>query len=99
LAELIQLTGALVASTIWPIVAGVYWRTTNRRGAALAMVAGSVSGLVAYFTIGFYAAALVGAAASMIVVVGSTLAWPEPFDWGALRGLRAPAGVHEGGAT
>jgi Na+/proline symporter len=88
LAELIQFTGAFVASTIWPIVAGLYWKTTNRSAVGAAFVLGSVAGLIAYFTIGFYTAALVGAAVSMSCVCLGTWARPEPFDWKRLSAMR-----------
>ncbi len=84
LAELLYFTGAFVASTIWPIVAGLYWRRTNPLGAALAMVLGTAIGLASYFLIGFYVAALVAAGISMLIVVLSTWLWPRPFDWNAL---------------
>jgi urea-proton symporter len=90
LAELIQFTGAFVASTIWPIAAGLYWRETNRTAVALALLLGSSAGLGAYFTIGFYTAALVGAAVSMAVVVVGTWLAPQEFDWRELRNLRSP---------
>jgi Na+/proline symporter len=85
LAELLHFTGALVASTIWPIAAGLYWRRTSRPGAALAMLAGSGAGLWAYHAIGFYTAALVGAAVSMAIVVLSTWLRPDEFDWKELQ--------------
>jgi len=85
LAELLYFTGAFVASTIWPIVAGLYWQRANRKGAALAMLLGTCVGLYTYFAIGFYVAALVGAAVSMLIVVISTLIWPQSFDWQTLR--------------
>lgn len=84
LAALLHFTGAFVASTIWPIAAGLYWRHTNPAGAAAAMVAGTLSGLAAYFLIGFYVAALVSAAVSMGVVLLSTWLAPRPFDWARL---------------
>ncbi len=85
LASLLHFTGALVASTIWPIAAGLYWRRTNHVGASMAMVLGSVSGLIAYFWIGFYVAALVGASVSMLVVLFTTILWPHQFEWEKLR--------------
>jgi Na+/proline symporter len=88
LAEMIQFTGAFVASTIWPVAAGLYWPDVSRRGVALAFVFGSASGLAAYFAIGFYTAALVSAAVSMIFLAGSTFLAPEPFDWSELKALR-----------
>lgn len=94
LASLLHFTGALVASTIWPIVAGLYWRRANRAGAALGMFAGSALGLTAYFVIDFYVAALVGAATSMIVVLASALFnKSERFDWKLLQEGPAPEAI------
>ena len=88
LAELLYFTGAFVASTIWPIVAGLYWRRANAMGAAAAMVLGTVLGLYSYFEIGFYVAALIGACVSMVVVVLTTWLWPGDFQWTQLRAER-----------
>lgn len=85
LAELLYFTGAFVASTIWPIVAGLYWRQANRHGATLAMVLGTAVGLYSYFAIGFYVAALVGAVVSMVVMMISSRWWPQPFEWHQLN--------------
>ncbi|MDT8383134.1 MAG: sodium:solute symporter family protein [Gammaproteobacteria bacterium] len=86
LAELLYFTGAFVASTIWPIAAGLFWRRVNPGGAALAMVAGTVIGLAGYFLIGFYVAALISAAVSMSVVLLTTWLRPHEFDWDRLAG-------------
>lgn len=94
LAELIQFTGAFVASTIWPIVAGLYWSTTNRLSVGLALSLGSLAGLTAYFTIGFYTAALVGAAVSMTCVLLGTWFRPERFDWSQLSALKRAGESH-----
>lgn len=59
LAALLYFTGAFVASTIWPVAAGLYWRRTNPTGATTAMVLGSAVGLYSYFAMGFYVVALV----------------------------------------
>jgi len=84
LAGMIAFTGAFVGSTIWPIAAGLYWKKANPRGAAWGMFLGSIIGLAAYFQIGWYVAALVGAAVSMIMVVLTTWADPRDFDWASL---------------
>ncbi|MBR32436.1 MAG: urea transporter [Spirochaetaceae bacterium] len=84
LVQMLHASGALVASTIWPIVAGLYWRKTNRIGAALAMFLGSTVGLISYFMVGFYVAALTGALVSFVITVGSTLIWPQQFSWDQL---------------
>ncbi|WP_455365166.1 sodium:solute symporter family transporter, partial [Kaarinaea lacus] len=84
LAELLYFTGAFVASTIWPIVAGLYWKRANAAGATLAMVLGTAVGLYTYFAIGFYVAALIGATVSMLIVVITSLLWPQEFEWQTL---------------
>ena len=86
LAELLHLTGAFVASTIWPIAAGLTWRGVSRGVALLALLGGSACGLVAYFVIGFYVAALVSAAVSMAVVCVAARTHPDDFDWARLAG-------------
>lgn len=84
LAELLYFTGAFVASTIWPIAAGLFWRRTNPEGATLAMLAGTGLGLAGYFLIGFYVAALISAAVSMSIVLLTTWLRPADFDWAVL---------------
>ena len=81
LAELLFFMGAFVASTIWPIITGLYWKKANPAGAALAMLLGTTAGLVSYFQIGFYVAALVSTATSMLIVLLSTWLWPDNYDW------------------
>ena len=85
LAGMIAFTGAFVGSTIWPIAAGLYWRRTNPIGSTLGMVAGSAIGLTAYYVVGWYVAALVGSAVSMLVVLTTTLLAPRDFDWSNLQ--------------
>jgi Na+/proline symporter len=81
LAGMIAFTGAFVGSTIWPIAAGLYWRRSNSAGAVWGMVLGSGTGIACYFLVGWYVAALTGAAVSMAAVLIATLVKPEPFDW------------------
>ncbi|MCB1320036.1 MAG: sodium:solute symporter family protein [Leptospiraceae bacterium] len=81
LGKILHLTGAFVASTIWPIAAGLYWKKTNRHGAAAGMFFGSSIGLSAYYLIDWYVAALIGATVSMLIVVISTFIWPHDFRW------------------
>lgn len=85
LAELLFFTGAFVASTIWPIAAGLYWRRASAAGALAGMVLGSAAGLYSYFAVGFYVAALVGAAVSMACVLAGAWAAPGRFDWQVLK--------------
>lgn len=89
LAELLYLTGAFVASTIWPVAAGLYWRRVNPVGATLSMVLGTAIGLASYFLIGFYVAALISAAVSMIVLLLTTWLAPRDFDWQQLAAQEA----------
>ncbi|MEJ2297682.1 MAG: urea transporter [Woeseiaceae bacterium] len=81
LAELLYFTGAFVASTIWPIAAGLFLRNASTMGAIAGMVLGSAAGLYSYFAIGFYVAALVGAAVSLVCVVLGMLLQPANFEW------------------
>ncbi|QVL54130.1 MAG: urea transporter [Cyanobium sp. M30B3] len=79
--QLLLFTGALVASTIWPIAMGLYWPQANRHGASAAMAVGSITGLLAYWLIAPYCAALVSAAVSAVVMGLSSLWRPERFNW------------------
>jgi Na+/proline symporter len=85
LASLLHFTGAFVASTIWPIVAGLYLRQASPTGATLAMLSGTILGLWAYFSIGFYVAALVSAVVSMLVVSFFMVVRPDNFKWISLN--------------
>jgi Na+/proline symporter len=87
LAELLYFMGAFVASTIWPIAAGLYWRRVNPTGATLAMVFGTAAGLAGYVYIGFYVAALIAAAVSMSLVLVTTWLAPRDFDWQRLAAV------------
>ncbi len=84
LGSLLQYLGAFVASTIWPILAGLYWPRANARGALWAMLLGTIAGIWAYFTIGFYVAALVSAAVSMAIMLITTWLATDKFDWARL---------------
>jgi Na+/proline symporter len=85
LATVLFRAGPLVGSAIWPVIAGLYWKETNPLAATVAMVAGSALGLVAYYTLGWYTAALVGTVVSMIITVAGTRLFPRTFSWHALR--------------
>jgi Na+/proline symporter len=78
-------TGALVASTVWPVACGLYWRTANRAAAIAAMLAGSVVGLLAYVLIAPYCAAVFSAAVSAVVMLIGSRRWPERFDFALLQ--------------
>lgn len=85
LGSLLQYLGAFVASTIWPIAAGLYLDRANATGAFLAMLLGTLGGIWAYFSIGFYVAALVSAIVSMSIVLLSMWIAPGNFDWQRLN--------------
>ncbi|WCL53859.1 sodium:solute symporter family protein [Gimibacter soli] len=87
LGSLLHFTGAFVASTIWPIAVGLLYKRGNGVHATAAMLLGSVGGLAAYFTIGFYVAALVSAGISMAVMALAFLQRPS-FDWANLTAAR-----------
>lgn len=84
LGALLNFAGAFVASTIWPIVFGLYFARMTGNSAGWAMLLGTVSGLIGYFYIGFYVAALVSCAVSLLICV---IAWrfsQQSFHWQAL---------------
>jgi Na+/proline symporter len=84
LASLLHFMGAFVASTIFPIIGGLYWKRANAHGAFLAMALGTGIGLWAYFAIGFYVAALVSAAVSMFITIGAMMLSKGMFEWESL---------------
>ena len=84
LASLLYFTGAFVASTIWPILFGLYFRWPSGQAAALAMICGTSLGLLAYFQIGFYVAALVSCATSLFVIFVWSKVTPENFSFSNL---------------
>jgi Na+/proline symporter len=85
LASLLHFMGAFVASTIFPIIGGLYWKRANATGAFLAMLSGTIVGLIAFNVIGFYVAALVSAAVSMLVTLVSIMLSKADFDWHMLK--------------
>ena len=85
LATVLFFAGPMVGSTIWPIATGLFWKKASPRGALIAMVLGTATGLFSYFELGWYTASLIGAAVSMVVVVVSTLVNPDDFDWKQLH--------------
>ena len=98
LAELLYFTGAFVASTIWPIAAGLFWRRANTAGAVAGMILGSAAGLYSYFAVGFYVAALVGAAVSMVCVATISSLKPAQFDFADLQEMH-PLESSSGGSS
>ena len=85
LASVLFFTGALVASTVWPVACGLYWSSANRWAAIVAMAAGSAVGLSAYVLIAPYCAAVFSAAVSAVVMVVGSRWQPEGFDFNRLQ--------------
>lgn len=75
-------SGPLVASLIWPVVAGLYWKKLNRPLVITGIIAGSGLGVIAYYhpAFGWYTASLVGAAISMIATIAARWIAPAPFQ-------------------
>ncbi len=79
------LSGPLVASVIWPVIAGLYWKKANRNFTIAAMLLGSATGLIAYFQIGWFTASLISVAVSMVLTVAGRFLAPQSFDWKELN--------------
>ncbi len=73
------ISGPLVGSLIWPVIAGLFWRKINRMLVLLGIVAGCASGVVAYYQLGWFTASLVGAGVSMVFTILARLLSPSPF--------------------
>lgn len=85
LGALLNFTGAFVASTIWPIVYGLYQPRLCGKWAGIAMLFGTACGLACYFIIGFYVAAIVSCAVSLVCCrLGIALSNSE-FQWRELK--------------
>jgi len=89
LASLLYFTGAFVASAIWPIVFGLYFKWVGDKAATLAMVLGTGLGLLAYFQIGFYVAALVSCAVSLLVIASVSRLEKVSFNFESLSGEKS----------
>ncbi|MBL6725579.1 MAG: sodium:solute symporter family protein [Rubripirellula sp.] len=85
LATVLFFAGPMVGSCIWPIVGGLYFRRCGSLAACLSMILGSVTGLIAYFAIGWFTASLIGATVSGIVFGVVTWVNPTRFDFQLLR--------------
>jgi len=84
LGALLNFAGAFVASTIFPILLGLYNPRLTGGAAALAMALGTAVGLVSYFSIGFYVAALSACAVSAVICAIGIWRSQQRFDWQAL---------------
>lgn len=81
LGELLNFTGAFVASTIWPIVFGLYQTRLTGIYSGFAMLLGTLTGLLAYFQIGFYVAALISCLISLLVCLIGLALKDDAFQW------------------
>lgn len=73
------ISGPLVGSLIWPVIAGLFWEKSNRPLVVAGIVVGSVTGVTAYYTIGWFTATLVGAGVSMLFTIASRFIAPAPW--------------------
>lgn len=85
LASVLFFTGALVASTVWPVACGLYWPSASQTGAISAMLSGTACGLAAYWFIAPYCAAVLSAAVSAVVMIVSSRFFPAEFRWSQLQ--------------
>ncbi len=86
LAEILFFAGPLVGSAIAPIAWGLYCRRGTETGAVLAMGLGAATGIAAYFLVGWYTAALTGAAVSLAVTLLDVARGTAWFPWARLAG-------------
>lgn len=75
-------SGPLVASLIWPVIAGLYWKKLHRGIVIGGIIAGSILGVFAYYHPGFgwFTASLIGAAVSMLTTIAARWIAPTPLD-------------------
>ena len=73
------ISGPLVGSLIWPVVAGLFWKKINRSFVIAGILAGCVAGLIAYFTLGWFTASLAGTGISMMFTILARYVNPTPF--------------------
>ncbi|MCP5534166.1 MAG: urea transporter [Akkermansiaceae bacterium] len=71
--------GALVASLVWPVIAGLFWKRLNAPLVIAGIIAGCAGGLWAYFEIQTYTGALVGAAVSMVFTIAARWVGAKPL--------------------
>lgn len=90
LATVLFFAGPMVASTIYPIVMGLFWKTASAKGAIWAMALGTAVGLTAYFQLGWYTASLIGATVSILVTTAFARWQPGNFDWKNLDESKLP---------
>lgn len=73
------ISGPLVGALIWPVIAGLFWKGINRPIVLAGIVLGCITGVTAYFTLGWFTASLVGTAVSMILTIAARWISPQAF--------------------
>ena len=81
LVDVLYSSGPLVASLIWPVIAGLYWKKINRPLILAGIIIGCILGVSAYYhpKFGWYTASLIGAAISMLITIAARWISPKPF--------------------
>lgn len=74
------ISGPLVGSLIWPLIAGLFWKRINRALVLAGIVLGGAFGVWAYFAHGWFTGSLVGAGVSMIATIAACFLTPTPFQ-------------------
>ena len=79
--DVLYSSGPLVASLIWPVIAGLYWKKINRTIVIAGIILGSSVGVWAYWepSLGWYTASLIGAAISMLATLAARWISPAPL--------------------
>ncbi|GAA4343840.1 sodium:solute symporter family protein [Kangiella taiwanensis] len=90
LGGVLLLTAGFVASTIWPITLGLYQKRLSGEFATGAFVLGSVAGLIGYYTVGDYVAALFSCIVSFVICMIGLLVKNDNFDWQRLKNMEKP---------
>ena len=73
-------SGPLVASLIWPVIAGLFWKRLNRSLVIAGIIFGCAAGLWCYFEIQTYTGALVSAAISMTFTIAARYLGSQPLN-------------------
>lgn len=73
------ISGPLVGSLIWPVIAGLFWKHINRNIVLLGIILGCAAGVTAYFRLGVFTASLVGTAISMFFTILARFISPQSF--------------------
>ena len=74
------ISGPLVGSLIWPVIAGLFWKKINRPLVIAGILSGCAVGLTAYFTLGWFTASLAGTGVSMMFTILARVVKPSAFQ-------------------